>query len=113
MSKPHVALSAAILLMLSGSVPAAEKVLQVIENSYESTTGSVDLPAATSGRISLRPCDVCPLETLSLSASSRYFLARQEVGYAEFRAFVNANSRGLRVHFDPRTKVVTRLVVSG
>jgi hypothetical protein len=113
LSKAQIALCAAILSVLSCELPAAERVFQVIENSYESTTDSVDLPVTAPGRLSLRPCSECPMELLSISTASRFFLAQQEVTYPEFRAFVDKNSRGLMVHYDPKTKVVTRLRVPG
>jgi hypothetical protein len=111
MSKTKLAVWATALLLSGIQVAGAEKVLRVIENSYESTTHSVDLPSSASGRLSVRPCETCPLETHPLADSSQYFIGREAVSYAEFRAFVLKNSRGLMIHFDPTTKVITRLVV--
>lgn len=101
----------ALLLVAVSAAP--QKTLQVIENSYESTTFSVDLPRSAPARFSLRPCETCPSETLSLDGSSQYFIGRERISYPEFRAFASKNSRGMMIHFDPKTKVVTRLVVSG
>jgi hypothetical protein len=76
------------------------------------TTGLLPLPRALPGSITLRPCEVCALLTLDLTASARFFIDRKPVTFADLRALAQSSSANAVVLYDSKTHAVTRILVS-
>ncbi len=82
------------------------------ERPIETDTAGLPLPRVAPGSMTLRPCEGCALITLEITTSSRFFLGRQQVAFADVRAFARKSSANVVVFFDSTTNAVTRIVVS-
>ncbi len=93
------------------SIAAADMVS--LEEGIESSTSDVRLPGNSSGYLVLRSCPDCVELTLSLSAGIRYLVNGELVEYQDFRRLSHKKGNGLDIFYDPRTKSVTRMMLSG
>jgi hypothetical protein len=103
------------LLALLGA-RGAEAALKTVEEAHELALAAVTLPVTEVGQLIVRRCDECRPETLSTNANTRYFVAsaKSAIPLAEIRRAAAAAARSsalVYVYFDPRTRVVRRLVL--
>jgi hypothetical protein len=102
------------LLIASGSGHAA---MNAIEAALELEPGQAVLPSSASGQLVARPCVGCRPQVLRVDAATRYLVrpGREPVSFADFgKAYAPASSRAsamLFVYYDPRTRIVRRLVL--
>jgi hypothetical protein len=111
------------MLALLAVLPQASwavRVLEQLERSHELALSDVQLPGSTSGAVVFKACDTCSTESLAVTASSRYFVDKQQVTLAELKtqAAVISQSAGrdqptlVMVHYDIDTNIVTRIRIS-
>lgn len=101
-------------LLASGASHAA---LKAIEAALELEPAQALLPTNANGQLVARPCVGCRPQVLRVDAATRYLVrpGREPVSFAEFgKAYAPAARRAsamLFVYYDPRTRLVRRLVL--
>jgi len=112
-----LARSLLLLLSLGISLPALAT-LRTIEQAYELTPGQVQLPAASTGGLTVRLCATCSPVVLRVTEATEWFSAPREqppAGQAAVLAALAAagNSAGTRiyVYYEPQTLRVNRIVL--
>lgn len=110
-----------ILVSLSISVTAAHatRVLEILERSYELALSDVTLPQTSTGAIAFKACERCARESMPVSNSTRYLFGGREVTLPELRqeaarikaARSDLDTTMVGLHYDPETKVATRIHV--
>jgi hypothetical protein len=84
------------------------------EQAIESSTAALNLPDKLPGSISLAPCNEgCVPMLLQITAESRFFNGRTPLTLQELHALTRRPALNVAVFFEPRTRAVTRIVVSG
>lgn len=111
-------LSASLLvLLLAGSNAFALRILGPVESSYELSLGDVILPRSTAGTVIFKPCDTCDTTSLTVNASTQYFIDDVEYAFADFSRLAQniKNSNGgnsqtaVYIHYSVKNPHVTRL----
>lgn len=64
----------------------AVRVLEPVERPVELSLAALTLPTTTTGNISFRPCEQCPIATHLLTNRTEFFAGRRPVTYQEFLA---------------------------
>lgn len=101
---------------LAGTASAHYRILEKIEDSYELALDSVTLPGSTAGSIIFTPCSGCNVQSLRVSAATRYFVNGTELAFADFereadaiRAALDERDAGVGVFYDIETRYVKRI----
>lgn len=114
MNTTHILRSAcAALALIAASVAHAQTAggpaprIQMVTIAAEVTAGSVVLPTAASGRLTLPACANCATKTLQTTAATKYFVGDRPVTVNELRAAVLRDPEGiLTVNYDRESGVV-------
>ena len=78
-------LSASLLAaLLAGGNAWAQRVLEPIESSYEVPLANVVMPSSTADTVIFTPCSGCDTTSLSVNASTTYFVDAKQYGFADF-----------------------------
>jgi hypothetical protein len=102
-----------VLIAAALSGPAHAE-LRAKEQAIEATTRSISLPASEQGVIVAKPCPTCALAVLRMTAATRLLVGKDQVSLAELQKFISTGGeRHMVVMWDPRTRTITRIVVSG
>jgi hypothetical protein len=107
-------LLAATLLLSLGSSHAA---LRAIEQAWELPLAAVTMPFGASGQLVVRRCPGCRVETLRVTADTRYFVrpGRQSVALADLRraAKASARRRGAMafIYYEPKSRIARRVIL--
>jgi hypothetical protein len=92
---------------------SAEHEYVTSERAIEATSASLVLPSGPGSMLVVTPCGGCTPMSLLASASTVYFLKRQQVGLAQFRAALAGKSDiYVSVFQSTRTGELTRLVAA-
>lgn len=97
----------AALVLPAHAVPPQ---MRMVEEAAEVQRLDIHLSSGTSGSITVRECDYCELRSLSINAGTRVFLDRQQVPLSTVEKY---RDEGATILFDPRTGVVTRILLQG
>jgi hypothetical protein len=87
MKASHIA---AFFLSAILAVPALAQ-MKMLEQGFEVSPSKVRLPASATGELTVQRCMSCPVLRLRATERSKYIIADQEVGLAEFKRFVEQN----------------------
>jgi hypothetical protein len=82
------------------------------ERPIETDTAGLPLPRAVPGSMTLRPCEACTPVTLTLDATTRFFVASKPVTFGELRALAQSSSANVVVLYDFKTNTVTRIIAT-
>lgn len=105
-----LALCAALALPLA--VQAEGKPLHVVDQAYETSSAVVTLPERAGVSISLPGCGKhCPASVV-LDPKARLVLAGRETTLAQLRSRLAAGTVDYTIFYDPKTLVVTRIIVN-
>lgn len=97
---------------------AAQAAIENIEASFELSPEQVTLPDADSGKLTLRQCPSCAIESLLIDADTSYVLrpGTTSVDHGQFgialRRSAGQNGALLLVFYDPRDRHVRRLILN-
>jgi hypothetical protein len=112
-----LARSLLLLLSLGISLPAFAT-LRTIEEAYELTPGQVQLPASSTGGLTVRPCPTCSPVVLRVTGATEWFSSPREQPPAGQAAVLDAlaaagNRAGvwIYVYYEPQTLRVNRIVL--
>jgi hypothetical protein len=86
---------ATLALLAAFGTAHATRVLEQPERPYEISLSRLTLPATASGGVTIKACDACAYSTHVLSASTQYFVNRQNVAFEDFKR-IAADVRGNR-----------------
>jgi hypothetical protein len=111
------------MLALVAALPQASwavRVIEQLERSYELALSDVDLPGSTSGAVVFKTCATCSTQSLAVTASSRYYIDKQQVTLAELKTQASVIGQSaardqptlVMVHYDVHTNIVTRIRIS-
>lgn len=89
-----------IIAMLASLSFAASAENHIIEQAYEVAVNDLRLPGHALGTVAFKGCTSCELQTLSVTAETRYVLNDRDVTLANFTKAVNAIP-------DKRTNIAT------
>lgn len=98
------------LLTLAAPAQAALPVPQIAEEAAEVEGLALRLVSATSGSITVRICDYCEYLTLRVESSTRAFHGKQPISLREAEKMTDIPATVL---FDPKSGVVTRILLQG
>ncbi len=103
----------ATLLALAAAVPAHAQ-LKMLEQGIEASTSTITLPTRENGRLEVRACAECPLQSLQASSASRYLVGTQALTLAEFTRYLREHPHvNLTVFSAQDTRNLTRVKVQG
>jgi len=85
------ALITSIALLALASLPAFARSPGGYESGLELDPKLVSLPAIADGTVVAQKCEICTRRSFTLNASSRFYVAGQEVSYAEFKRYVGSH----------------------
>ena len=105
------ALNALVAVLVIAVSQAWAAPTRAIEDSHELDAGMVTMPSTNDGSVIVQGCTAYPRSTYTLARETRYYLANREVGFAEFKRYLDANREAavFLVH-TPKLNVVTRLM---
>ena len=108
MKTTHIA---AALLSAVLALPALAQ-MKMLEQGYEVSPSKVRLPTSATGELTLQRCMSCAVLRLRATERSKYIIAGQEVGLAEFRRFVEQTPPSMFVVMQlHKTDQLSRIVV--
>jgi hypothetical protein len=99
----------AALVLAALSASAAHS--RPFEDSHELDASQVTMPSTSDGTVVVQGCSTCPRTQYTLSSATRFYLAKREVTFAEFKRHLDAKREApvFLVHTH-KLNVVTRLV---
>lgn len=117
--KTKILLAAALLLGVGHA--NAFRVFNSLETAVELSLSALTLPTSSSGSVSFRACEDCPIATHRLIGQTSYVLNGKPVAFVDLLAFDEAmrNNRTAReatlatVFLDVNSQRVTRIVIRG
>ncbi len=84
--------------------------IQMVTIAAEVTAGSVALPTAANGRLTMPACANCAPKDFQTNAATKYFVGDKPVTVVELRAAALKNPEGiLTVNYDLKSGVVTEV----
>jgi hypothetical protein len=99
-------------VLLAGS--AGAQMMTATERPIETTTLTLSLPSALPATIAVAPCDTgCVPLRLNVTAGTRLFAGARAVTLEELRKFASGSSMNVAIFYEPQTRDVTRIVVTG
>ncbi len=69
---------------------AASAENHIIAQAYEIAVDGLRLPGNVVGSVSFKDCDACEMQTVRVTADTRYLLNNRDVSLVEFRMAVNS-----------------------
>ena len=103
---------AAALLSAMLALPALAQ-MKMLEQGYEVSPAQVRLPESATGELTVQRCMSCPVLRLRATAKSKYIVADQEVGLAEFKRYVEQSPPSMFVVMQlHNTDQLSRIVVN-
>jgi hypothetical protein len=89
-----------IITMLASLSFVASAENYIVEQAYEVAVNDLRLPGHVVGTVAFKGCDKCELQTIGVTAETRYVLNNRDVTLADFAKAVNAIA-------DKRTNIAT------
>ncbi len=103
----------AVVALAIAQLPAgaAEDPLGPVEQAIESNSSVTILPATAPSTVSVASCFECVPKYLHLESSTQYFIGKHPVTLADLKkAIATSAGVGLYVFFEPKSKVINRVV---
>jgi hypothetical protein len=108
-SLPTKLLWLACLSMLATSAISRE--VQIIEAAMETSTDLAALPTAVPSVVTARACSSCEVYVLHVNETTRFFTkGKAPASIAQLGKACGTRTVSIGLFFDPKTKVVTRIV---
>jgi hypothetical protein len=79
-----------IIAMLASLSFAASAENYIIEQAYEVAVNDLRLPGHVVGTVAFKGCKTCELQTINVTAETRYVLNNRDVPLSEFTKAVNS-----------------------
>ena len=99
--------------LLTTAASADTRTVLALEQAIESTTASLNLPGKLPGAIAIAPCsEGCVPLRLEITATTQFFVDRQAVQFVELQKVSEKTGLNVAVFYQPKSKLVTRIVVS-
>jgi hypothetical protein len=111
MSIRHYAL--ATVLALACTTASAQE-LKSPDAAIETSTSSVLLPGTVGGTTLVRGCVSCKPVTLTLDATTRFFVGKQQVSQADFNKLIgDGKPHSMTITYNQQARTMTRVSVRG
>jgi hypothetical protein len=113
MNTKLIALVIASLLLLPISGNAAANRSKVLEDGREVTPAMLTLPTLADGVLAIQGCSSCKRISLQFARTTRFYIARTEVGYADLQRHLRAHPNVSVLVVSPKGQnIVTRIVAN-
>jgi hypothetical protein len=85
------ALITSIALLALAALPALARSPGGYESGLELDPRLISLPSVADGTVVAQKCEICVRRSFTLNASTRFYVADQEVSYVEFKRYVGSH----------------------
>ncbi len=101
-----------MVLALLAAPLAGHADMTAVEDSIETSTAVVNVPATVGGAVIARSCRSCEYVTVTLAATTRFFVGRTEVTEADYRRLIaDGKPRSLTLMYNRESRALTRVVL--
>jgi hypothetical protein len=102
--KTSIALLALAALSATARTPGA------VEDGKELEPSMLTLPSTIDGTLAVQGCSACKRRTYTMSPDVKFYVAKQEVSFAEFKRYIGAHPEAALLLVTPvNQNIVTRL----
>lgn len=101
-----------MVLALLAAPFAGRADMTAVEDSIETSTAVASVPTTVGGSLIARSCKSCEYVTVTLAATTRFFVGRTEITEADYRRMVgDGKPRQLTLMYNRENRTLTRVVL--
>ncbi len=101
-----------MVLALLAAPLAGHADMTAVEDSIETSTAVVSVPASVGSSLIARSCRSCEYVTMTLAATTRFFVGRTEISQADYaRLVADGKPHSLTLMYNRENRALTRVVL--
>jgi|SRR5688572_18018681 hypothetical protein len=103
-------LKTSIVFLALVTLSATARTPGAVEDGKEVAPSMLTLPSTIDGTVAVQGCSSCKRLTYTMSPDVRFYVAKQEVSFAEFKRYIGAHPEAALLLVTPvNQNIVTRL----